>query len=746
MKKKYLMIITGLIMAVFILCVITNNGSEDEQVPMMMVKKTVVQYERNGVTVEAPAVAGQIVMILDESESTRELEVLSHQKKVRVLKSFPEAGYFLLQVREGDEGKIIDILQESYTSSFICPNIIFQTCATHTYCLDNFNGTHGKLVNDIILDQGYLDNNHPINVGYEEDEILLDEAATELIKAIENASDNDKLVVNMSFEPYYRRNYAYMYSEQVCTFLEILVKYPGNDIVLVQASGNKGYKDFDIIILNLIYEDIKEKGRLKKSDSYEQMYLKALNESYIFVSAEDQNDPTYSNDVRNNGYHPLVTKVDITDWKDSDGVHHDGTSFAAPVITGIIAYVAESADLSVEEVLALVKRATKEKEDHIINKQDVLNLVDAAKKAKKIPKPSNPEYVDLSLSSGTIWASCNEGALSPEDLGYFYTQKAIEELYDKDAEIVLGYSNYEKLTLESRVPTKAQVEELMAECDWKYTVSNGIKGYDVIGSNGNSIFIPLAGVLPNGYIRDDFDSESEFGAGYEGLYWVSDNSSDNDATYVMKLMRSSTTIESPGDMSDAQLSVRPVLGGTITEHKSPENSEATKGIHAVRPDLSMILMDLEGRNLYNIEDWQLHIEDINSAGLEYDNSTGSVYAAIIKLDLNVRMLHVISKVCVTYTQNKDATWSYKDAHVISSLFPEQGDFSEYVVLEESYLEISNGLTLTNNSKYELFVIYETTQKKKKPEVHTSVIKPGETKNVTMFWGDLEYKVKHAYRI
>lgn len=758
MKKKLIVIAVFLLLAVILFRLLTSYADSEKPEISIIYKPTRVVYKDNGNTYEVHAAAGHVVMIMDESETSEGLEALSHKTKLKVLRYFPETGYFLLQVNEGEEGKVIEELSKLYTKSFICPDILLKTCSTHTYCLDNFNSTHGKLVNDIILDQGHIANNHPINLGIGNDYISLDAASAELIAAIENASDDDKLVVNMSFGPDELNNwdnasnnrqdsYKLSYFDQVNVFLNIVSKYPNMDIVLVQASGNEGIKNFDGIILSYIYDQIKKEAKEKKSDSHEQMYLKSLNKSYIFVSAEDRNDNTYSNDVYNNGYHSLVTTVDITEWKDSDGVHHEGTSFAAPVITGIIADVAEKEDLSVEEVLALVKRATKEKEDHIINKQDVLNLVELAKEVGEIPEAPGVKYVDLALSSGTMWSTCNEGALSPEDLGYFYTKEAIEELYDKNADVFLGYSNFEKMTLGCRLPSKTQVEELMEECSWKYTDLNGVKGYDVIGSNGNSIFIPFAGVLPFGYMRDDFDSESEFGVGYEGLYWVSDNSSDNDAMYLMKLTRTENKLQTLDDRADAQFSVRPVMGGTFTENNRSEITESGKRVHTKRPDLSMVMLDLIGENIYDIEDWQLQIEDIKSLGLEYENSSNNVYAVIIKMDVNVRMLRAVSKICVIYFKNPDATWSYDKFHVISTSFPKQEDFSEYVSVEDTYQEFGRSLTVTNNSAYDLFVAIECVWDKKKPESTYAVVKSNETESVYYYFGrQPEYKIKFAYRI
>lgn len=44
-----------------------------------------------------------------------------------------------------------------------------------------------------------------------------------------------------------------------------------------------------------------------------------------------------------------------------------------------------------------------------------------------------------------------------------------------------------------RMPTKEEMNELITNCTWIKTTSNGVSGYRVTGTNGNSIFIPVSG-------------------------------------------------------------------------------------------------------------------------------------------------------------------------------------------------------------------------------------------------------------
>jgi hypothetical protein len=138
-----------------------------------------------------------------------------------------------------------------------------------------------------------------------------------------------------------------------------------------------------------------------------------------------------------------------------------------------------------------------------------------------VPMPE-PEYVDLGLS--VKWATFNVGATSPEDYGDYFawgetkpkvtyswatykwcdgtqntmTKYCSDSLYDNadykttldpedDAAIVRLGGNW-------RMPAKEEWRELKQKCTWERITINGITGYQVTGKNGNSIFLPRAGL------------------------------------------------------------------------------------------------------------------------------------------------------------------------------------------------------------------------------------------------------------
>lgn len=143
------------------------------------------------------------------------------------------------------------------------------------------------------------------------------------------------------------------------------------------------------------------------------------------------------------------------------------------------------------------------------------------------------EAVDLGLS--VLWATCNVGASAPEDYGDYFAwgETKPKGYYFWDTYKFGDLANFTKynsvdgltrLALEDdaaavnwggywRMPTVAEMEELFDNCSWTWTTKNGINGYQVMGRNGQSIFLPAAGFCD----WDDFYDEGEFAG-----YWMSE--------------------------------------------------------------------------------------------------------------------------------------------------------------------------------------------------------------------------------
>lgn len=158
------------------------------------------------------------------------------------------------------------------------------------------------------------------------------------------------------------------------------------------------------------------------------------------------------------------------------------------------------------------------------------------------------EYVDLGLPSGTLWATCNVGANSPEEAGGYYAwgEKEEKSYYSWDNYILSdehGLSFYKyctdknrgtvdnKTTLELdddvayvklgknwRMPNGEEIDELLKSCSWEWESRNGVYGQKITGPNGNSIFMPATG----------FHSSGPISVGSCGCYWSSSlNKEDN---------------------------------------------------------------------------------------------------------------------------------------------------------------------------------------------------------------------------
>lgn len=149
------------------------------------------------------------------------------------------------------------------------------------------------------------------------------------------------------------------------------------------------------------------------------------------------------------------------------------------------------------------------------------------------------DYVDLGLPSGTLWATCNVGATTPEACGDYFAwgetrpktdtyqfEKGFRTFTKYCSVAYLGYDGYtDKLTVlqpeddaatalwgsDWRMPTKAEWMELMQHTSQQWITRNGVNGHLFTASNGQSLFLPATG-----YMEDEvyFD-------GVNAGYWSS---------------------------------------------------------------------------------------------------------------------------------------------------------------------------------------------------------------------------------
>ena len=144
------------------------------------------------------------------------------------------------------------------------------------------------------------------------------------------------------------------------------------------------------------------------------------------------------------------------------------------------------------------------------------------------------DYADLGLPSGTLWATCNVGATSPEQAGLYFafgettgfTAEQVEKGVRKfDSASYTASSVSGNLTLEQdaaranlggnwRMPNKAEWKELIENCNVAWM--DDYNGTGVAGRvftskiNGNSVFFPAAGRCGGSSVGD---------VGSRGSYW-----------------------------------------------------------------------------------------------------------------------------------------------------------------------------------------------------------------------------------
>ena len=146
-------------------------------------------------------------------------------------------------------------------------------------------------------------------------------------------------------------------------------------------------------------------------------------------------------------------------------------------------------------------------------------------------------YVDLGLPSGLKWAKCNVGAKKETDYGYYFQWGDIEDKSNADCSWesykycngsfdtltkynifpLFGEKPDDKTKLDSeddtatqimgsdwRMPTQTEIQELLenTENEWVEDYKgSGVNGRKFISkNNGNSIFIPAAGIYRNGSV------------------------------------------------------------------------------------------------------------------------------------------------------------------------------------------------------------------------------------------------------
>ena len=146
----------------------------------------------------------------------------------------------------------------------------------------------------------------------------------------------------------------------------------------------------------------------------------------------------------------------------------------------------------------------------------------------------NYEVVDLGLPSGLLWATCNVGATKEEGLGNYYMYGKGTQVYNKSDSIYEGTEDPLDSSLDTatqvlgsgwRMPTRAELQDLINKTNYQWTTINGIAGGKFTSkTNSNAyVFFPAAGYYLNGSLN------------IEGSYGYVWSSTPYDSSYAYSL-------------------------------------------------------------------------------------------------------------------------------------------------------------------------------------------------------------------
>lgn len=256
-------------------------------------------------------------------------------------------------------------------------------------------------------------------------------------------------------------------------------------------------------------------------------------------------------------------------------------------------------------------------------------------------------YVDLGLPSGTLWATCNVGANSPEEYGDYFAWGETEPQEDNAyswSSYKYAVHNSQKLTKycylidygndgftdtltelelsddaafvnwggDWRMPSYEQWTELREKCTWTWTEQSNVKGYKVEGPNGNSIFLPSNGAI--------LDGTSMYVGSY-GTYWARTLSDDVpcDAWYLY-FNSDEAEMDGAGGNRSGGLGIRPVR--SVVEATCAEVNAGPDGVtYRVTGRVKSIVNTTYGNWYLEDETGELYIYGTVDASGNYPRSS-----------------------------------------------------------------------------------------------------------------------------
>ena len=160
----------------------------------------------------------------------------------------------------------------------------------------------------------------------------------------------------------------------------------------------------------------------------------------------------------------------------------------------------------------------------IVEGNDTTIEKDIIKKVEEVKK-ADPEVDGVDLGLSVNWATHNVGASATHKVGYLIplgnvtgTKKSAKHHYEE----VSGESDIATVKMGKgwRMPTAEEMLELIDKCEWKQKTIKGVKGAQVTGPSGESIFLPAPGQCTKleGHLDLDYDWQPN-DVGTMGWYW-----------------------------------------------------------------------------------------------------------------------------------------------------------------------------------------------------------------------------------
>ena len=220
---------------------------------------------------------------------------------------------------------------------------------------------------------------------------------------------------------------------------------------LYENSTNARYLDFqsDFVITDYCGRDIGQSVRPVMGTTVADSNL-TLATKVLMLTKGESVALTYT-------YAPADADISAMTWATSDSsiatVNHDGVVTA--VSEGSCTITVSCGSLGQQECSVIVDNVTGTSSGH--------------------------EYVDLGLPSGTLWATTNVGAGTPGETGTLFSWVETE-----------GNAAYASWGAYWRMPTREQLEELIAGTSLVYTSLNDTDGFLLTSlTNGKCIFLPV---------------------------------------------------------------------------------------------------------------------------------------------------------------------------------------------------------------------------------------------------------------